>query len=60
MDRINAAARPSDLRVPPGNRLEALQGKRRGRWSVRINGQYRIVFSWVDGEAVDVEIEDYH
>jgi proteic killer suppression protein len=60
MDRINAATQPSDLRTPPGNRLEKLQGKRREQWSIRINEQFRIAFSWVDGEATEVRIEDYH
>jgi len=49
-----------DLRVPPGNRLEALAGDRRGQHSIRINDQWRICFIWVDGNAYDVEIVDYH
>lgn len=49
-----------DLRSPPGNRLEALKGNRKGQWSIRINGQWRICFR-VDGElAYDIEIVDYH
>jgi len=49
-----------DLRIPPGNRLEALTGDRLGQYSIRINKQYRICFRWVDGNAFDVEIVDYH
>jgi proteic killer suppression protein len=50
----------ADLRVPPGNRLEALSGNRVGQHSIRINDQWRICFRWVDGRAEDVEIVDYH
>jgi proteic killer suppression protein len=49
-----------DLRAPPGNRLEALHGKRIGQYSIRINDQYRICFKWAKGNANDVEITDYH
>ena len=49
-----------DLRAPPSNRLERLRGNRDGQYSIRINEQYRICFRWVEGEAVDVEITDYH
>ena len=49
-----------DLRVPPGNRLEGLNGDRLGRYSIRINDQWRICFRWKDGNAHDVEIVDYH
>jgi toxin HigB-1 len=49
-----------DLRIPPANRLEALSGKRRGQYSIRINDQWRICFRWQDGNANDVEIVDYH
>ncbi len=60
LDMIEAAVRVEDLRAPPGNRLEKLKGDRRGRWSIRINDQWRIVFRW-DGDAPeDVEIVDYH
>lgn len=48
------------LRVPPGNRLEALSGDRNGQFSIRINNQWRICFRWIDGHAHDVEICDYH
>jgi proteic killer suppression protein len=59
LDLINAAARIDDLRIPPGNRLEALKGYR-GFHSVRINDQWRIVFKWLDGDADEVQIIDYH
>ena len=49
-----------DLRVPPGNRLEALKGNRKGQHSIRVNDQWRICFRWRDGDAYDVEIVDYH
>ena len=49
-----------DLRVPPGNRLESLSGDRSGHFSIRINNQWRICFVWLDGDAFDVEIVDYH
>jgi toxin HigB-1 len=57
---LNAAKRLEDLRVPPGNQLEALKGDRRGQHSIRVNDQWRICFHWRDGEALDVEIVDYH
>ncbi len=57
---INAAADINDLRVPPGNRLEALGGGREGQHSIRINNQWRICFTWSQGDAYDVEIVDYH
>ena len=49
-----------DLRSPPGNRLEALRGSRKGLWSIRINDQWRLCFRFVENEAFDVEIVDYH
>ena len=49
-----------DLTVPPGNRLEALKGNRKGQHSIRVNDQWRICFRWSDGHAYDVEIVDYH
>jgi proteic killer suppression protein len=49
-----------DLMAPPGNRLEALKGDRKGQHSIRINDQWRICFRWLDGHAYDVEIVDYH
>jgi proteic killer suppression protein len=57
---LAAARQLDDLRSPPGNRLEALRGKRAGQHSIRINEQWRICFRWVGGEAFDVEIVDYH
>ena len=56
---LNNAANLQDLRVPPANRLEALQGNRAGEYSIRINRQWRICFRWT-GDAEDVEIVDYH
>ena len=49
-----------DLRIPPGNRLEKLKGDRAGQHSIRINDQWRVCFRWVEGNAFDVEITDYH
>lgn len=57
---LNNAASLNDLRVPPGNRLEALSGDRSGQYSIRINDQWRICFIWSDGNAYHVEIVDYH
>jgi proteic killer suppression protein len=57
---INNARRIDDLKVPPGNRLEALKGSRAGQHSIRINDQWRICFVWRDGHAHEVEIVDYH
>jgi len=57
---IDAAGRLGDLVIPPGNRLEALHGNRRGQHSIRINDQWRICFRWREDEAWDVEIVDYH
>ena len=57
---IDATSQLDDLRIPPGNRLEALRGDRKGQHSVRVNDQWRICFAWRDGEAWDVEIDDYH
>ncbi len=57
---LNAAADVEDLRAAPGNRLEKLRGDREGQWSVHINQQYRICFSFEGGDAYDVEITDYH
>ena len=57
---LHQAKRLEDLRVPPGNRLEALRGDRRGEYSIRINDQWRVCFRWKDGDAHDVEIVDYH
>ena len=57
---LNVAGRIEDLPVPPGNRLEALKGKRQGQWSIRINDQWRICLRFKAGNAFDVEIVDYH
>ena len=57
---IDAASSVAALRVPPGNRLEALKGDRKGEFSIRINDQWRVCFRWQDGHAWDVEIVDYH
>jgi proteic killer suppression protein len=57
---LAAAKDLRDLRAPPGNRLEALIGGRKGQHSIRINDQWRICFRWKDGDAHDVEIVDYH
>ncbi len=57
---LNAAKRIEDMAAPPGNRLEALVGDRKGQHSIRINQQWRICFRWREGGADDVEICDYH
>lgn len=57
---LNAAVSLADLRVPPGNRLEALSGGRRGQHSIRVNRQWRVCFIWENGRAFQVEITDYH
>ncbi len=57
---LHDAAELGDLRVPPGNRLEALKGDREGFHSIRINDQWRVVFRWKNGNALDVEVVDYH
>jgi proteic killer suppression protein len=57
---LNAAIALDNLRVPPGKHLEALHGDRSGQHSIRINDQYRVCFVWRDGNALDVEIVDYH
>ena len=57
---LDSATALNDLLVPPGNRLEALRGDRAGQHSIRINQQWRICFTWQDGDAYDVEITDYH
>lgn len=57
---VDAADKLEDLRIPPGNRLEKLAGRRRGQYSIRINDRWRICFRWQRGDAFDVEIVDYH
>lgn len=58
--QLEIAGQLNDLRVPPGNRLEALKGDREGQHSIRINEQFRLCFRWADTGAEDVEIVDYH
>ena len=60
LERLNEAEELEDLAAPPGNRLEALRGDRRGQHSIRINNQYRVCFVWQRGQAGNVEIADYH
>lgn len=60
LDMLDATARLDDLRVPPGNRLHALEGKRSGQHAIAINAQWRICFRFMDGDAHEVEIIDYH
>lgn len=60
LTQLSAADSLDDLRVPPGNRLEALKGDRAGQHSIRINDQWRICFVWKEGHAHGVEIVDYH
>ncbi len=57
---LDAAARLDDLRVPPGNRLQLLQGRLRGLNAIRVNDQWRVCFRWQDGDAFDVQLIDYH
>ena len=57
---LNASLRLSDLKIPPHNKLEALTNDRKGQYSIRINDQFRICFYWVDNDAENVEIVDYH
>lgn len=57
---LQSAAKLEDLKAPPGNRLEALAGSRKGQHSIRINDQWRICFEWRDEDAYAVEIVDYH
>ena len=57
---LNNAIDMNDLRIPPSNRLEKLSGKLKDFHSIRMNDQWRILFRWVDGQAFDVEIKDYH
>jgi proteic killer suppression protein len=57
---VDAAEALEDLKVPPGNRLEKHKGDRAGQHSIRVNDQWRICFRWVDGNAHDVELVDYH
>ncbi|MFZ2630469.1 MAG: type II toxin-antitoxin system RelE/ParE family toxin [Desulfosalsimonadaceae bacterium] len=60
LDQLDSVLTLHELRVPPGNRLEALSGDRKEQHSIRINNQYRICFTWTDNGPADVEIADYH
>jgi len=60
LDVLNGARELIDLRSPPGNRLELLRGDRQGFYSIRVNQQWRIVFQWQEGQAMKVELTDYH
>lgn len=60
LEILNVAETLNDLRIPPGNMLEALKGDRLGQHSIRINGQWRICFVWKNCDAFNVEIVDYH
>jgi toxin HigB-1 len=60
LESVNAAHRLEDLRVPPSNHLEKLKGNLEGFHAIRVNDQWRVVFRWIDGDAYDVAIVDYH
>jgi len=60
LTQLGSAREVSDLLMPPSNHLESLSGNRAGQWSIRINDQWRICFSFANGDATDVEITDYH
>jgi proteic killer suppression protein len=60
LKQLDSARILDELKIPPGNRLEALKGNRKGQWSIRINDQWRICFVWNNGDAEDVQIVDYH
>jgi toxin HigB-1 len=60
LDQLDSVESLNELRVPPGNHLEALKGNRQGQYSIRINDQYRICFVWTEDEPDEVEIVDYH
>ena len=60
LQMIDVAMNISDLKIPPNNKLEALKNDRKGQYSIRINDQFRICFVWLNNNAVDVEIVDYH
>jgi len=60
LEQLEWAERIEDLRIPPQNRLEALKGSRKGQWSIRINDQWRVCFRFEAGQALGVEIVDYH
>ena len=60
LDMLSAAHALFDLRVPPGNRLELLKGRLKDFYSIRVNDQFRVIFRWVNGNAAEVQITDYH
>lgn len=60
LEYVHLASRLDDLKVPPGNRLHALKGDRKGQYAIAINDQWRICFRFLDGDAYDVEVCDYH
>ena len=60
LDQLDSVKSLDELRIPPGNRLEALTGDRKGQYSIRINDQYRICFVWAETEPDEVEVVDYH
>jgi len=60
LEMLKNAKTINDLRTPPSNHLEKLSGDRKGQWSIRVNNQYRICFEWVDNNAENVELTDYH
>lgn len=60
LDQINRVREINELKVPPGNRLELLKSDRENQYSIRINQQYRICFTWEEGHAYEIEITDYH
>lgn len=60
LDQLDSVVTLNDLRIPPGNKLEALKGDRNGQYSIRINDQYRICFTWTTNGPDEVEITDYH
>lgn len=60
LEYVDLATSVDDLRVPPGNRLHALKGNRQGQYAIAVNDQWRVCFRFVDGDAYDVEVCDYH
>ena len=60
LDQLDSVESLEELRIPPGNRLQALRGKRSGQYSIRVNDPYRVCFVWTDKGPIEVEIVDYH
>jgi len=60
LDQLDSVSSLEELRIPPGNQFEALRGERKGQFRIRVNDQYRVCFTWVEGEPDEVEIVDYH